>query len=133
MNHAINYFYDLRNKLIQDKNNPAQMVIKLLMNSMYGKTINKPVETYTIVKDNRDDFDKYISYNYNYIDSVIKANGQFYIKKVKPILSHFNYVLCGVEILNMSKIIMNKVFSCADDCGINVYDQGTYSIHLECR
>ena len=30
------------------------MVIKLLMSSMYGKTIIKPVETYTIVKDNRD-------------------------------------------------------------------------------
>ena len=37
------------------------MVIKLLMNSMYGKTIIKPVETDTIVKDNRDDFEKYIS------------------------------------------------------------------------
>ena len=31
------------------------MVIKLLMNSMYGKTIIKPVETDTIVKENRDD------------------------------------------------------------------------------
>ena len=32
--------------------------MKLLMNSMYGKTIIKPVETYTGVKDNRDDFEK---------------------------------------------------------------------------
>ena len=40
----------------QDEN-PAQMVIKLLMNSMYGKTIITPVETDTIVKDNRDDFE----------------------------------------------------------------------------
>ena len=30
--------------------NPAQMAIKLLMNSMYDKTIIKPVETDTIVK-----------------------------------------------------------------------------------
>ena len=50
------------------------------MNSMYGKTIIKPVETDTIVKNNRDDFGKYISYNYNYIDSVIEVNGKFYIK-----------------------------------------------------
>ena len=50
------------------------MVIKLLMNSMYGKTIIKPVGTYTIVKDTRDDFEKHISYNYNYIDSVIEVN-----------------------------------------------------------
>ena len=58
------------------------MVIKLLINSMHGKTIIKPVETDTIVKDNRDDFGKCISYNYNYIDSVIEVNCKSYIKKV---------------------------------------------------
>ena len=35
---------------------PAQMVIKLLVNSMYGKTITKPVETDTVVKYSKDDF-----------------------------------------------------------------------------
>ena len=72
INHVIKDLYDLRKKLKQDKN-PAQMVIKLLMSSMYGKTISKPVETDTVVKDNRDDFEKYISYNYNYIDSVTEV------------------------------------------------------------
>ena len=67
---------------------------------------------------------------YNYIDSIIEVNGTFYIKKVKTILSHFNYVHCGVGILNMSKRIMNKVFSCADDCDIEMYYQDTDSIHL---
>ena len=112
-NHVIEDLYNLRRKLKQDKN-PAQIVIKLLMNSMYGKTIIKPVGTDTAVKDNRDDFEKYISYNYNYIDSVIEVNCKIY-KKVKSILSHYNYVHCGVETLSMSKRIMNKVFSCADD------------------
>ena len=55
------------------------MVITLLMKSMYDKTIIKPVETYTIVKDNRGDFGKYISYNYNYTDSVVEVNGKSYI------------------------------------------------------
>ena len=45
-------------------------------------------------------------------------------------MSHFNYVHCGVEILSMSKRIMNKVFSCADDLGINIYYQDTDNIHL---
>ena len=62
----------------------------------------------------------HFSYNYNYIDSVIEVNDKFDTKKVKPILSHFNYVHCGVGTLNMSKIIMNKVFSCADDCNIKI-------------
>ena len=127
INHVIKDLRDLINNLKQDKN-PAQMVIKLLMNSMYGEIIIKPVEADTIVKGNRDDFEKHISYNYNYIDSVIEVNGKFFIKKV--ILSHFNYVPCGVEILIMSKIIVNNVFSCADDCGIKIYYQDTGSIHL---
>ena len=129
INHVVEDLYNLRKNLKQEKN-PAEMVIKLLMNSMYGKTIIKPVETDTIVKGNRDDFEKYISYNYNYIGSVIEASGKFYIKKVKSILSHYNYVHCGVEILSMSKRIMDKVFSCATDCDIQVYYQGTDSIHL---
>ena len=72
------------------------MVLNLLMNSIYGKTIIKPVETDTIVKDKNDDFENCISYNYNYMGSVIEVNGKFYIKKVKSILSHFNYVHCGI-------------------------------------
>ena len=106
------------------------MVIKLLMNSMYGKTIIKPVETDTITKDSKTDFEKYISYNYNYIDSVIEVKGRYYIKKVKSVVVHFNYVHCGVEILSMSKRIMNKVFSCADDLNIKIYYRDTDSNHL---
>ena len=80
------------------------------MNSMYGKTINKPVETDTTMKDSRDDFEKYISLNYNYIDSGLEVNQRYHIKKVQPVMSQFNYVHCGVEIISMSKQIMNKVF-----------------------
>ena len=76
INTVIEDLYDLRKNLKQEKN-PAQIVIKSLMNSMYGKTAIKPVETDTIVKDNRDDFEKCISYNYNYIDSVVEVNVKF--------------------------------------------------------
>ena len=67
VNHVIEDLYNLRMKLKQYKH-PAQMVIKLLMNPMYGNTIIKPVETDTIVKYCKDDFGKYASNNYNYID-----------------------------------------------------------------
>ena len=49
--HLIKGLYDLRKKLRQDKS-PAQMV-KLLVNSMYGKTIIKSVGARTAVKDKR--------------------------------------------------------------------------------
>uniref|UniRef100_UPI004049851A hypothetical protein n=1 Tax=Flavobacterium sp. TaxID=239 RepID=UPI004049851A len=73
---------------------------------------------------------KSIFHNYNYIDSIIEVNGKFYIKKVKSILSHYNYVHCGVEILSMSKRIMNLVFDCSNDCNVKIYYQDTDSIHL---
>ena len=121
--------YDKRLMLKQNKN-PAEKILKLFINSMYGKTIIKPIETDTIIKDNEADFEKYVSYNYNYIDSVLEVNGRYFIKKVKSVMSHFNYVHCGVEILSMSKRIMNKVFKCADDLSIKIYYQDTDSIHL---
>ena len=71
-----------------------------------------------------------MSLKYNYIDSVIEVDNKFHIKHVKSTLSHFNYVHCGVEILSMSKIIMNKVFSCAYDLNIEIYYQDTDIIHL---
>ena len=46
-------------------------------------------------------------------------------------MGHFNYVHCGVEILFVSKRITNKVFSCADECGIKIYYQDTESIHMD--
>ena len=108
----------------------ADIVIKLWMNSVYGKTIIKPIETDTIVKNNKEAFGKYTSYKYNYIGWVIEVNGTYYIKTAKSILSHYNYVHCGVETLSMSKRIMNKVFSCANDCDVKIYYQDTDSIHF---
>ena len=56
------------------------MVVKELMNSMYGKTILKPIETETIVKQETD-YHKYVSFNYNYIQSNVKVGDRYYIKK----------------------------------------------------
>ena len=39
-------------------------------------------------------------------------------KKVNSSSSHFDYVHCGVEILSMSKMIMNRVFDSANDCNV---------------
>ena len=59
------------------------MVIKLLMNSMYGNTtIIQPIETDTVVKDNHIYIifvEKYMSYNYNCIESVLKVDDRYYI------------------------------------------------------
>merc|ERR1712167_356405 len=108
---SIKHLYLQRIELKKEKN-PAQIVIKELMNSMYGKTILKPIETETVVKSSAE-YTKYISYNYNFIESSIKVGGRYYVKKIKSVLNHYNYVQCGVEILSMSKRVMNEVMTLA--------------------
>ena len=52
------------------------------------------------------------------------------ILRKNSVMSHFNSVHCGVEILSMSKRIMNRIFDVSCDCGVKVYFQDTDSIHL---
>ena len=129
INDVIKNLYGLRLKLNND-NTYAQIVIKLLMNRMYGTTSIKAVETDTIINYSRYDFEKCISLNYNYIDSVLNVDGRYYITTVKSVMSHFGYLHCGVEMLSMSKRIMNKVFDVSNDCGVKTYYQDTYCINL---
>jgi len=126
---VIKHLYSKRLELKKDKN-PAQIVIKELMNSMYGKTILKPIETETVVK-TIPEYEKYIRFNYNFIESAIKVGDKYYVKKIKCIINHFNYVQCGVEILSMSKRIMNEVMTLADENNLNIWYQDTDSMHID--
>ena len=76
INNVIKNLYDLRLKS-KDYNNPAEIVIKLLMNSMYGKTIIKPVETDTIVQSSIYYFEKGISLSKIYTDSALEINVRY--------------------------------------------------------
>ena len=96
---------------------------------MYGKTILKPIETETVVK-TIDQYDKYISFNYNFMQSSIKAGDRYYIKKNQSVIDHYNYAHCGVEILSMSKRIMNEVMTLAEDNKLNIWYQDTDSMHI---
>ena len=77
------------------------------MNSMYGKTILKPIETETVVK-TIPEYEKYIIFNYKFIESAIKVGDKYYVKQIKSIISHFNYVHCGVEILSIERSYDNR-------------------------
>ena len=52
------------------------------MNSTFGKTVIKPVETDTVVKGSQEEFENHISLNYNYVGSGLEVNGRYYTKKV---------------------------------------------------
>ena len=80
MKDVIQHLYDTRIKFKNEKN-PAQVAIKLLMNSMYGKTILKPIKTQTIIKDGVEAYGKYVGYNYNHIESITQVGDRYFIKK----------------------------------------------------
>ena len=131
INDAINNLYDLRLNLKETNDkSPAQVVIKMMMSSMHGNTTIKPVETDSIIEHSRDDFEKCTSLKYNYIDNVLEVNGWYHMKILDQSWLISIMFIVGVEVLSMSKRIMNKVFSCASDLEVKTYHQDTDSIHL---
>jgi len=126
---VINYLYNER-VIKKKEKNPIQECYKLIMNSSYGKTILKPTETTTKIIYVKN-FNKFISYNYN-LTKVIKkiTNNKYLIELYEPINNQFNMCHIGVEILSMSKRIMNEVMTLAEDNNIDLYYQDTDSIHM---
>lgn len=121
--------YNLR-KEYKKQGNPLQEVLKLFMNSSYGKTIQKDVkEEYKFVSPEK--AETYLRNNYGRIKEIIELNpSTSWIKlegSSKPLA-----VPChiGALILGMSKRIMNEVMCLAEDNSIDIYYQDTDSIHL---
>ena len=130
LSETIQYLYDFRLKLKQEKN-PAQICIKELMNSSYGKTIQKPVLTEIIYKHSKEEFLKYIMINALHIENSYEINDKCF-KIVKKITEDNFYTptLIGSLILSMSKRIMNEVICLGEDLNCKIYYQDTDSIHI---
>tara|TARA_R110000772_G_scaffold64009_2_gene143106 strand:- start:836 stop:4249 length:3414 start_codon:yes stop_codon:yes gene_type:complete len=119
-----------KDKIEFEIGNPIQAIYKLLMNSCYGKCLLKPIDTdLDIVSDTK--WKKYLAYNYNFIKSAIKLNKGYVVKKIKTINQHFNNCYAGVEILSMSKRIMNELICLGQDNNCKIYYTDTDSIHIE--
>lgn len=190
---VINDFYQARIKY-QKEGNALEKVLKLLLNSSYGKTIEKAVNKKVnyiklydtkfikfnseadkankekwIEKNRQKAIEQYKNneiseeeYNHkiNDLDSIEitdegmkctwspyeyfldnnknkileehRVNDNLYrIETIEQIEDHYSLNLIGVQILSMSKRIMNEVICLAEDLGINVYYQDTDSIHIE--
>lgn len=128
---TIKYVFSQRLKY-KKVGNPLQMVFKELMNSSYGKTCLKPIDS-DIDYIHIDEWKKYVVRNYNYIvEAVLLANGMYMkVKKIKTIDTHFNNAHIGVSILSTSKTIMYEVMTLAEDLNIDMYYTDTDSIHID--
>lgn len=112
------------------KGNPIQEIYKLLMNSSYGKSLLKPIETDIAIVPNSK-FDAYLNKNYNYIRQITDLKDSKIIKETKIIDDHFNNCYAGVEVLSMSKHIMNEVMCLAEEKDLKIYYQDTDSMHID--
>jgi len=129
---VIQEMYDLRLKYKRE-GNPLQQVYKLMLNSAYGICGLKPIETDVryVEHDKRDSF---IALNFNRIrDFTRMSNGVYRFEMYKQIETHFNRQHCAMEVLSMSKAIMNEVQVLAEDLGIDIAYQDTDSLHVPAK
>lgn len=119
--------------------NPLQEVYKLLMNAVYGKTIQKAITTKTIYIEEGEKLEKVWIRHYNAITEDIticnyESNPNcpniHAITMNKSINKHFVYILLGVHILDMSKRIMNEVMCLAYNKKCSIFYQDTDSMHI---
>ena len=132
INYVIEKIFNERKKLKAQKN-PAEIVYKLIMNSGYGKSIMKEIDTETKYFNNKKDADVFVSRNYNWVLNweQMSDSNTYKIKVVKPLNDHFNIAQVGVSILSWSKRIMNEVMCLAEDNELPIYYQDTDSIHID--
>jgi hypothetical protein len=116
---------------VANKKTPIEQIMKIVLNSIYGKTILKPIKTELkfIPEQKVDD------YLYRHFNNIVVAenidNGKFTkIKEKKLIDKHRNFTPLGCNILSMSKRIMNEVFCLCEDYGIKIYYTDTDSLYV---
>lgn len=112
-----------------DEGEVLQGIFKLMMNSAYGKTILSTSDNTKIIKDD-ELFLKYMFNNYETVEYAQKLNDkQFLITQHKTDES-YNRAIVGINILSMSKRIMNEVMGLASDLKIDIFYQDTDSMHM---
>ena len=121
--------------------NPMQEVVKLIMNSAYGKMIQKPIKDKFVYKKYKSvdkkgivkyPLDSYMIKNSAKITEINQINDNLYqVKITKPIYEFNTNTLLGVQVLSMSKRIMNEVMTTAEDLDIKIFYQDTDSMHIE--
>ena len=131
---VIQFAFNERKKL-KAEGNPLQEVYKLIMNGAYGKTLQGAYNEQVVFKYGEDKLNAFVSKNYNCIDNYVKFDDGNYkkyrVQLTKPINQVYNNVPCGVEVLGMSKRIMNEVMCLAEDNDMKIYYQDTDSMHIE--
>lgn len=126
---VVKHLFEARLRCKREGNKALSNVIKLILNSLYGKTILKKSDyAEKIVKEKK--FDGYVCNNFNTVRCWRKMNDWAYTVKEITVDNSYNRAHIGCAILSMSKRIMNEVFDVANDNELPIYYTDTDSIHM---
>ncbi|EGZ30190.1 hypothetical protein PHYSODRAFT_474123 [Phytophthora sojae] len=115
------------------EDNPLQEVLKLMMNSSYGKLLMKPiVKTKVFVSGGDKKIDAYTRKNiHRMISRTPISDNLAMFEEHKALSQHFTPIHLGIQILDSSKHIMNRVMCLAEDINANIWYQDTDSMHID--
>ena len=127
---TMNYLFEKRKQLKKDKN-PAEKIYKIILLSIYGKTLLKEQES-EVKYIKKDRWNCYLSKNYDRIICFTEVEGCniMRVEERISISNHENECQIGTTILSMSKRLMNEVMTLAEDIGCELFYQDTDSMHL---
>ena len=124
--------FEKRIELKKAGNTSGQTAYKLILNSLYGFTAEKPHLTkLNIIND--DEIMKYILSHSKRVcvASKIIGSNKYIVKSGEDINKHFNYNHIAVSILAYSKRLMNEVFNVAETNEIDIEYTDTDSLFLK--
>lgn len=128
---AIEHLFNQRLSYKRDKN-PIETVVKMLMNSCYGKSILKPIDTTRRVIDKSKLEIEIMDMKAAMIEvTQIDDSDNYIIRKNVAISDIKGFPTLGVQVLSMSKRIMSEVMVTAQDMGIRIYYTDTDSMHID--
>jgi hypothetical protein len=132
INEVIRDVFDKRVQL-KKEGNSLQETYKLIMNSSYGKLCQKPIKRNIIFKNGT--IETNMSYLINNFENIVEfitiSDNIIKIVTQKSLCNHFAPVHMAVQVLSMSKRIMNEVICLAEDSNNNIYYQDTDSMHID--
>lgn len=136
VNEVLRHLFEQRLKAKEKKNTALSNVLKLIMNSSYGKTLLTDSEYEIKYFRSLDKFESFINNNYHHIISIKKLDKaenkytRYRAKMRKSEVGNWNYAHIGMTILSMSKRIMNEMLDIANDNDIDIYYTDTDSVHM---
>jgi hypothetical protein len=117
----------------KSEGNSLQVVLKLMMNSSYGKLLMKPiVKRKMFVSGNQKKINDYMCKNIHKMISKTPINNNLALfEEYNSMIYNFSPAHLGVQVLDASKHIMNQVMCLAEDIHANIWYQDTDSMHID--